>query len=82
MPDQSLPPLAQSSLQGIIFSRALMDMLSFRVLESCTNGTYGATGSDNLISICLWKLGHAFLDPGTWVEHEHSFTFVHFVSVG
>ena len=57
-----------------------MDMHSFKDVEHCVNKTFGSSGSDNLISQCLWQFGHAFLDPGAWVEHNHSFTFVFFVS--
>ena len=36
-------------------------------MERCLENQWGATGSDSLISFCLWEAGHAFTDPGEWV---------------
>ena len=36
-------------------------------IQNCLNNTWGAAGSDTLISLCLWDAGFAFTDPGEWV---------------
>ena len=73
------PSLLRNYAQGIIFSSALLDALPLSQFAACINRTWGTSGSDNLISLCLWDAGHAFVDPGHWLRHKHSLTYVTFV---
>jgi hypothetical protein len=57
-----------------------MDLLSLEKMQDCVNHTWNTSGSDNLITSCLWELGHAFLDPGLMAVNRHSILHVVFVS--
>lgn len=56
-----------------------MDALPLSQFAACIERTWGSSGSDNLISLCLWDAGHAFVDPGHWLRHRHSLAYVAFV---
>ncbi|GAX82097.1 hypothetical protein CEUSTIGMA_g9525.t1 [Chlamydomonas eustigma] len=59
---------------GIIFSKALLDFVDLNEFQRCLERVWGASGSDTLISLCLWEAGYAFTDPGVWIQgpgHPH-----------
>ncbi len=70
-----------SSLQGMIFSRALMDVVPLADMERCIAlQQWSHPGSDKILSMCLWAAGHAFTDPGHMVEHGRDKDYIVFVS--
>eukprot|EP00195_Chlamydomonas_chlamydogama_P012728 CAMPEP_0202891358 /NCGR_PEP_ID=MMETSP1392-20130828/1440_1 /ASSEMBLY_ACC=CAM_ASM_000868 /TAXON_ID=225041 /ORGANISM="Chlamydomonas chlamydogama, Strain SAG 11-48b" /LENGTH=265 /DNA_ID=CAMNT_0049575087 /DNA_START=444 /DNA_END=1237 /DNA_ORIENTATION=+ len=63
---------------GIIFSRALLEQLSTDSVRECMKGKLRMSGSDALLSACLWELGVAFTDPGMWTERGHDMRYILF----
>lgn len=61
-------PLAHGGA-GIILSIGLLRKLQYDQMYECFMSLHGASGGDAMFSICLWRMGIAFTDPGVSMQN-------------
>ena len=54
---------------GALMSIGLMERLPLSFMDKCMSEMSRSSGGDALISVCLWKAGFGFTDPGYSFYH-------------
>lgn len=60
---------------GALMSIGLMERLSLSFMDRCMSELGRSSGGDALISVCLWKAGYGFTDPGYSFYHWEAKSF-------
>ena len=60
---------------GALMSIGLMERLPLSFMDRCMSELQRSSGGDALISVCLWKAGYAFTDPGYSFYHWEAKSF-------
>lgn len=60
---------------GALMSIGLMERLPLSFMDRCMSELARSSGGDALISVCLWKAGYAFTDPGYSFYHWEAKSF-------
>ena len=60
---------------GALMSIGLMERLPLSFMDKCMTELGRSSGGDALISVCLWKAGYGFTDPGYSFYHWEAKSF-------
>ncbi|DBB16076.1 TPA: hypothetical protein ACH3X3_003441 [Trebouxia sp. C0006] len=60
---------------GALMSIGLMERLPLSFMDRCMKDLARSSGGDALISVCLWRAGYAFTDPGYSFYHWEAKSF-------
>ena len=60
---------------GALMSIGLMERLPLSFMDKCMKDLARSSGGDALISVCLWKAGYGFTDPGYSFYHWEAKSF-------
>lgn len=60
---------------GALMSIGLMERLPLSFMDRCMKDLTRSSGGDALISVCLWRAGYAFTDPGYSFYHWEAKSF-------
>ena len=60
---------------GALMSIGLMERLPLGFMDRCMSELARSSGGDALISVCLWKAGYGFTDPGYSFYHWEAKSF-------
>ncbi|DBA83020.1 TPA: hypothetical protein ACH3X1_006796 [Trebouxia sp. C0004] len=60
---------------GALMSIGLMERLPLSFMDKCMKDLARSSGGDALISVCLWRAGYAFTDPGYSFYHWEAKSF-------
>ena len=60
---------------GALMSIGLMERLPLSFMDKCMSELGRSSGGDALISVCLWRAGYGFTDPGYSFYHWEAKSF-------